>query len=113
VAWKVKDSKPFAHVILIEHTREHAWNKDELKKLYDKNHDRLKKYSGTISDTWLVNNIALKTSLKLRGMRGDALNIFKVRRVRNMKENFELSISISEEERDEYAMRPLCVDLER
>jgi hypothetical protein len=27
--------------------------------------------------------------------------------------NFGLNISISEEERDHYAMRPLCADLER
>jgi hypothetical protein len=42
-------------------------------------------------------NIVLKTSLKVRGL----------------KENFELSIFISEVERDYYAMRPLCINCTR
>jgi hypothetical protein len=98
VAWKVEDSKHFLHVVLIEHAKEFNWNEDELRKLYNKNHNRLKQYNGIISDTWLMDdNRALKTSFK----------------VRNTKENFELNISISEEEKDDYAIRPLYVNLER
>jgi hypothetical protein len=97
-AWKMKDSKPFAYVALVEHTNELVWNEDKLKKLYDKNCNRLKKYKDTISDTWLIgDSTTLKTSFRVEGMNG----------------NFELIISISEEERDDYAMKPLCIDLKR
>jgi hypothetical protein len=98
VAWKVEGSKPFAHVILIEHAREFTWNEDKLKKLYDKNLNQSMECDIIRSDTWLVNdNMILKISFQVRGMRG----------------NFGLNISISEEEKDDYAMRPLYVDLER
>jgi hypothetical protein len=96
-AWKVKDSKPLLHVLLIEHAKEFTWNEDNLKKLYDKNFGWLKEYNDAISDTWLMDdNMALKTSFEVRGLKG----------------NFELSISIFEE-KDDYAIRPLCIDLER
>jgi hypothetical protein len=98
VAWKVKNSKPFLHIALIEHTKEFFWNEDELRKLCDKNRGWLKEYNGTTSNTWLIdNNMALKM---ISGVRG-------------IKENFELSIYIFKEERDDYAMRPLRVNLER
>jgi hypothetical protein len=98
VAWKVEDSKPFAHVVLIEHAKKLTWNEDKLRKLYRNNHDRLKKYDGATSDKWFIDdNMILRTSFKIRGLKG----------------NFELIISISEEERDDYAMRPLCLDLKR
>jgi hypothetical protein len=98
VAWKVKDSKPFLYVVLIEHTKEFTWDEEKLSKLYNKNHSRLKEYKATTIDTWLIDdNMTLKMSFKVRGLKG----------------NFELSISISEEESDDYAMRPLCVDPER
>jgi hypothetical protein len=98
VAWKMKDSVHFARVALIGHNKDFTWNEDELRKLYDKNHSRLKEYDYILSDTWhMDNNMTLKTSFK----------------VRNMKGKFELNISISEEEKDDYAIRPLCVDLER
>jgi hypothetical protein len=98
VAWKVKDSKPFLYVVLIEHAKEFIWDKNKLKSLYDKNHSRLKEYDDVIPDTWFIDdNIALKTSFKAR----------------SLKKVFELNISISEEERDDYAIRPLCVDLTR
>jgi hypothetical protein len=98
LAWEMKDSEHFAYVALVEHTNELVWNEDKLKKLYDKNHNLLKKYDETISDTWLMDdNVILKTSSK----------------VRNSEGYFVLSISVSEEERDDYTMRPLCVDLER
>jgi hypothetical protein len=98
VAWKVENSKPFVHVILIEHAKEFTWDEDKLRKLYSKNHDRLKKYDGAISDTWFIDdNMVLRTSFKVRGLKG----------------NFELRMSISEEGGDDYAIRPLCIDLTR
>jgi hypothetical protein len=96
--WKVKDSKPFVRVVLVEHTREFTWNEDKLRKLYDKNFGWLKEYNNPMSDTWLMNsNVVLRISFK----------------VKLLKENFELNISISEEEKDDYVMKPLYVDLER
>jgi hypothetical protein len=97
VAWKVMDSKTFICVTLIEHVKEFTWNEDELRKLYNGNHHRLREYDDIILDTWFMDDMALRTSSKLIGSKG----------------NFGLSISISEEEEDKYAMRPLCVDLER
>jgi hypothetical protein len=98
VAWKVKNSKPFIHIALVEHVQEFTWNEDSLKKLYDKNRGWLKRYNSTTSYAWLMDNsMALKMITRIRGI----------------KESFELSIYISEEEKDDYAMRPLCVDLER
>jgi hypothetical protein len=110
VVWKVKDPEPFAHVILVEHTKEFIWNEDELKKLYNKNCGWFEAYDSTTSYTWLVDdNLTLKTSLKVSGLK----ERFRTHYIVKMRENFELSIFISEEERDEHAMRPLCVDLER
>jgi hypothetical protein len=97
-AWKVKDAKPLVRVALIEHTDAFAWNESELKKLYYENCGRLEEYDDTISETWLMNDsMALKTTFRIRDLNG----------------SFEQSISISEEERNEDAMRPLCVDPER
>jgi hypothetical protein len=98
VAWKVKNAKPFACVVLVEHTKELAWNESELKKLYYENCWWLKEYDDTISDAWLMsNNMILKTSFKARDLDG----------------KLELSVSISEEEKDDYAIRPFCIDLKR
>jgi hypothetical protein len=97
IAWKMKDSKPFVYVVLVEHSKEFIWDKDALRKLYNKNHNRLKEYNSIMPDIWLMDNdMVLKISFKVRGSKG----------------NFELGISISEEERNDY-MRPLCVDFER
>jgi hypothetical protein len=97
VAWKAKDSKPFAHIVLVEHTKEVTWNEDQLKKLYYENCRWLKEYDSTTSYTWFIdNNMSLKTSFRIGYSKG----------------NFELSIHISEE-RDDYAMRPFCINLER
>jgi hypothetical protein len=96
--WKVNDSKLFVRTVLVEHTKGFAWNGDKLKELYHKNRSWLKEYDDTISDTWLVDtNMILKTSF----------------RAGNLKRTIELSISISEREKDDYAMRPLCVNLKR
>jgi hypothetical protein len=98
VAWKMKDSKPFICVVLVECTKEFAWNQGRLMKLYDKNHNLFKKYDETISDTWFLgDSMTLKTSFK----------------VRSSEKNFELSVSISEEERDDYAMKPLWINPKR
>jgi hypothetical protein len=97
VAWKVKDSEPLVYVVLVEHTKEFTWNEDELKKLYDKNRNWLKKYYNTLTNTWFMdNNTVLKTTFK----------------VKYLKENFEVNVDISEE-RDNYAVAPFCINLER
>jgi hypothetical protein len=97
IVWKWKDSKPFAHIALVEHAEEFTWDENKLRKLYAKNRSRLKEYDNTISDTWSMgDNMALKTSIEVKDLKG----------------YFELSISISEE-KDDYAMRPLSIDLER
>jgi hypothetical protein len=96
--WKVKDSRPFVYVVLVEHTNEFTWDEGALKKLYYENHGCLKEYNGIVSDTWAMDdNIILRTSFIIR----------------SFERNFELSISISEEEEDEYAIIPLLVNLER
>jgi hypothetical protein len=97
-AWKVKDSKSFAYMALVKHTKELTWNEDKLGKLYNKNRDLLKEYDNAISDIWLMDNhMVLKTTFNAR----------------DLKRTLELSISISEKEKDEYAIRPFCIDLER
>jgi hypothetical protein len=96
VAWKVKDSRPLICAVLVEYAKE--LNEDKLKRLCYENHNRFKEYDDTILDTWYMDDdTTLRILLKLRGMKG----------------NFELNISISEEEGDDYAMRPLYVNLER
>jgi hypothetical protein len=88
----------FAYVALVEYAREFIWNEGRLNKLYYENHNRLKGCNNTISNTWFMDdNMVLKTTLneiELKGRR-------------------ELSISISEEEKNDSAMRPLRIDLER
>jgi hypothetical protein len=98
VAWKVKESTHFVRVALVEHIKEFAWNEEELRKLYDENRGWLKKCDNNASHTWLMDDgVILKTSFKVIGS----------------EENFELRISISEEEKDDYAMRPFCINFER
>jgi hypothetical protein len=97
VTWKVKDSEPLVCIALVEHAKEFTWNEDELRKLYNINRGWLKKYDNSASYTWFMDdNIALKTFFGIRSLKG----------------NFGLNIFISEE-KDDYAMRPLYVDLER
>jgi hypothetical protein len=98
VVWRVTDAKPFAYVTFIEHIKEFTWNEDKLKKLYDKHHWWFKRYDDAISDTWLMdNNVILRTTLKVKILKG----------------NFELSISVSKEEKYDDAIRPLYIDFER
>jgi hypothetical protein len=98
VVWRISESKELhTDVLLIEHSKALILNEGRLNKLYHKNHNWLKEYTGTISDTWSMdNNMTLKTTFSAR----------------NLKGNTELSISISEE-RDEYAMKPFCIDFKR
>jgi hypothetical protein len=97
VAWEIRSSKPSVCVVLVENTEELTWNEDKLKKLYDKNCGWLREYGSTMSDTWLMdNNMTLKILFN----------------VRNLKRSFELGMHIYEE-KDSYAMSPLCVDLMR
>jgi hypothetical protein len=96
-AWKVKGAKPFVYVVLVEHTKEFTWNEDKLRKLCDKTSGWHKEYSATLTKWRIDDSMVLKTAFNARGL----------------KSNFELSIFISEGERDNYAMRPLHVDLER
>jgi hypothetical protein len=97
VAWKVKDSEPFVHVTLIEHTKEFTWNRDKLKKLYDRNRGWLKAYYNSTSDTWFIDvDMVLKMIVRVRYLKG----------------NIGLNISISKC-KDDYAIRPLYVDPER
>jgi hypothetical protein len=98
VIFEVKDAKPFSYVALVEHTKAFTWSENRLKELYDKNRGWLKKYNGITLVTWCMDdNATLKTSFKERVL----------------EENFELSVSISEEEKSDYAMRPFCIHLER
>jgi hypothetical protein len=98
VVWRISGSKElYADVLLVEYYKKFTWNKDELEKLYNENCDWFKKYV-TITDTWSIyDNMTLKTSFKVRSLKG----------------KIELNIYISEEERDNYAIRPLCFDLKR
>jgi hypothetical protein len=98
VAWKVKDAEPFVRVALVEHTKNIVWNEDKMKELYEKNCGGLKKYNDSISDTWIIDDyMTLKTMFEIE----------------DLEKNFELSISISEEEKDDDAMKPLCVHPKR
>jgi hypothetical protein len=91
-AWKVKGSMYFACVTLVEHTKGLTWNEDKLKEFYYKNCNWLKEYENIISETWFIDDsMHLTTSVDVRGL----------------KRSFELSISISEEMRNGFAMNPL------
>jgi hypothetical protein len=96
VAWKMKGSKLFLHVALIEHAKKFAWNEDKLKKLYDKNHSWLKECDNTMSYTWFMDDdTTLRTTF------------------RSLKRTLKLDIYISEKKRDDYVMRPLGINLKR
>jgi hypothetical protein len=97
-AWKAMDSEPFVCVVLLEPTKEFTWNEDKLKELYNKNRDWLKKYDNTTIVTWLMDdNMILRTSFKVRGL----------------KSNFGLSISLSEGRGVDYDMKPIWINTER
>jgi hypothetical protein len=87
-----------ADVLLVEHDKEFNWNKDDLRKLYDRHHDQLEEYDNIISVTWFMDdNIILKATFKINGP----------------KETFDLNISISEAEKCDYAIRPIWVNTKR
>jgi hypothetical protein len=97
-AWEMKDAKPFACVILIEHTKEFTWNENKLKELYYKNRSWLKEFGGTTSYTWFMDNhMVLKTTFIAK----------------DLKRTPEISISVYEKEKDASTMRPLWMDTER
>jgi hypothetical protein len=65
----MKDAKPFVCVVLIEHTKEFTWNKNELRKLYYENHSWLRRYNDTISDTWMIDDVmTLKTTFEVKNL---------------------------------------------
>jgi hypothetical protein len=98
VAWKAKDTEPFAYITLIESSKEFIWNGGEFKRLYYENRSWFKKYNGTISNVWLVNdNMVLKTTFNAR----------------DLKRIPEISISISEEGDPNHAMEPLWFNTTR
>jgi hypothetical protein len=99
VVWKIFEYKElYADILLVKHASAFTWNEDKLRKFYYENRDRLKEYTDTISDTWLMDdNMILKTSFSARDLRGI----------------LELSISISEEEKFSHVMRPFCINPER
>jgi hypothetical protein len=80
VVWEISESKELCvDVLLIEHDR-FDWCKNNLNRLYYVSHDWLKEYNDTISNTWFIDNMVLKTSFKVGGS----------------KRSPELSMSISE-----------------
>jgi hypothetical protein len=98
VVWRISESNElYADVLLVEYDKALTWNEDKLNKLYYENYSRLKECNNTISSTWFMdNNMTLKISFNTIILKG----------------NLELSISISEE-KDNYAIRPFCIDLAR
>jgi hypothetical protein len=99
VAWDAFAYKNlYADVLLVKCNKGYTWNEDELKELYYESRRWLKECNDITSDTWLVNdNMVLKTTSSAKYLKG----------------NPELSISISEEEKDDCAMRPFCIHPER
>jgi hypothetical protein len=98
VVWKMKCSIPSGRVVLLENVRGIEWNEENLKRLYDKNYDRLEGYDNPTSDAWFIDdNTVLKATFKVSKSKGVS----------------EISISISEEEENNYAIRPLWFEEER
>jgi hypothetical protein len=98
IVWEMKNAESFAYIALVEHTKAFTWDEDKLKKLYYENHNRLKEYTDTTPNIWLVgDNVILKVKFK----------------VKSSKRNLKLSISIYEEKKSDYAMKPFCINLER
>jgi hypothetical protein len=97
IVWEVKDSKSFVCVLWVEHTKAFTWDKDKLKKLYNKNLNWFKEFDYFRINTWIMDNhIALKT-------------IFNAS---DLKRIPKLDVSISEERYVE-AMKTLWIDTER
>jgi hypothetical protein len=98
VVWDISTFKNvYIDVLLVESDRAFTWNEGDLRELHYRNLDQIKEYNGPTSNTWFMdNNMALKTSFK----------------VRDLEENLELNITISEE-KDGCAMRPIWINTER
>jgi hypothetical protein len=98
VIWYISRYKIlYADVLLVEHDKAFTWNKDKLVRLYNENRSLLKKYNGTMSDTWFMDNMVLKTTFSASDLKG----------------NRELNISISEEKKSDDTMRPFYIHPKR
>jgi hypothetical protein len=95
IVWKIKDSMHLMHVALLESIRKFKWNEENLKKFYDKNSNRLKGYNDSTLIAWAIDNSTV------------LITKFQVKKIP------ELSISISEERKGGYAIKPLWIDEER
>jgi hypothetical protein len=98
MVWKKSDSVSFVHIVFLKNIRGFKWKENKLRKLYDKNYDRLERYDDTTSYEWLIDD---KTVLETE---------FEIR---DLQISFELDIFIYEKERNGYAMRPLWFDEKR
>jgi hypothetical protein len=96
IAWKMKGDELSAYVALVKHTKAFTWDKDKLRKLYNKNRNWLEKYDGGIFNTWLVDNMVLTTLFGARVL----------------KRILELEIHISRG-RDNLGINSLFIDTER
>jgi hypothetical protein len=98
IAWKVRISKIFLYVSLVEHAKNFALNEEILKKLYSKNQNWIRRYNDIRSDTWIMDDdTVLKTTSSARDFKGI----------------LELSVSIFEGKKSGLDMRPLGVNFKR
>jgi hypothetical protein len=97
--WKSEGYKNFyVFLQLIECDRTSYWNNAKLERYYQRYHNQLSTYTGSIKDTWLIDDdVVLMTRLELDFTQRDGV----------------LSIIISEGVKDEHAKRPERINLER
>jgi hypothetical protein len=98
VIWDMNYSMPSSYIVLLKNIRGFKWNEDKLKKLYDKNYARLKRYDDTTLYTWLIDDETVLTAIP---------------EVRCLKRTTELNISIYEGKRYSYTTRPLWINEKR
>jgi hypothetical protein len=94
-----KFSKPkmvYTDVLLVEHNEGFDWSNKDLRKLYRKNSNQFRLFSGPAAETWsLDDNIALMITFEA------------------MNKGRKLDITISEVERDSSTRAPIHIDLKR
>jgi hypothetical protein len=96
VVWSVKYMKLYADVLLVEHDKVFNWNEDNFKKLYRKNINQFRLFSGSATETWsLDDNVVLMTTFE------------------PINESFILNIAISEVERNNGTRTLVYIDSER
>jgi hypothetical protein len=96
VVWIISEFRPYVDVLLVEHDKRFDWDKDNLKKFYDKNINHFRLFPDSATETWsLDGNVALITTSEI------------------MNEGHLLNIVISEVERDNCVRVPARIDLER